>query len=59
LVIEGALFFKFMDLVGMVNTTTYVFWICVMGVAVDKLSGSPTTERKSLKQMRVTVEAHS
>jgi len=48
-----------MDLVGMVNTTTYVFWIYVMGIAVDKLSGSPTTERKSLKKMRVTVEAHS
>ena len=35
--VEGALFFVFMDLVGMVNVTTYVLWLCLVGYGVDRI----------------------
>jgi hypothetical protein len=35
--VRGALFFVFMDLVGMVNVATYVLWLCLVGYSVDRI----------------------
>ena len=35
--VKGALFFVFMDLVNMVNVTTYVLWLCLAGYGVDRI----------------------
>ena len=35
--VRGALFFVFMDLVGMVNVMTYVLWLCLVGYGVDRI----------------------
>lgn len=37
--LEGALFFKFMDLVGVANTWEYVLWLCFVGLLIDRLAG--------------------
>ena len=37
ILVKGALFFVFMDLVGIVNVTTYVLWLCIVGYGVDRI----------------------
>jgi len=35
--VKAALFFVFLDLVGMVNATTYVLWLCLVGYGLDRI----------------------
>jgi hypothetical protein len=47
--VKGALFFVFIDLVGMVNTTTYVLWLCLVGYGVNRILARSTKPESRAK----------
>ncbi len=57
LMVNGALFFVFIDLVGMVNTTTYVLWLCLVGYSVNRILARSTKHESRAKLVGIHAPA--
>jgi hypothetical protein len=55
--VKGALFFVFIDLVGMVNTTTYVLWLFLVGYGVNRILTIRTKPGSRAEPVRTHVPA--